>query len=287
MHRIHPALGYWALRLLLLLPLGLFSLFIAIFEPLLDTAMHPVDKAIGSSIFVFFSFIVLYPVFEAVRMNVFHRRKMIMDEMSDEVRRASPKGRSVDWSQLGWKGYAIAAVFGLFFIGPLLGRDNEYSLSDVLVAMVWLIIFPAILLLDAYLTRHVHFERHRMKIWLVRAFFYAFLVLMLLGHIGIAMDWLNSEPVSMAVRIRDVSRDSCTGRSCLLGFLYCEKRAAVTDDMGRMRSFCLDKLQHNLVRGRSAYEEGGEAKIAGRRSWAGVVIDSVVWRRTTKAKGSS
>jgi hypothetical protein len=279
-HRVHPTFGYWALRLLLLLPLGLLSLLIAVFAPL-DSDMHPVDKAIGSSIFVFFSFIVLYPVFEAVRMNVFHRRKMITDEMTDEMRRASPTGLSVDWS---WKGYPIAALFGLFFVGPLLGRDNEYSLSTPLVVVVWLIIFPAVLLLDAYLARHVHFERHRMKIWLLKAFFYAFLVLMLLGHIGIAMDWRNSEPVSMTVIIRDVSRDSCAGRSCFLGFLYCSNRASVTDEMGRMRSFCIDKLQHNLVRGRSAYQGDGQASIAGRRSWAGVVVDSVVWKRPPKAK---
>jgi hypothetical protein len=283
--RPHPSLGYWAFRLLILLPVGLLVLFVVVFG-LLESDMHPIDKAIGSSTLGFFSLICLYPVLEAIRLNVFHRRKMIVDAMSDEARRAAPRGQGVDWNRLGWKRYVIVAVLCLF-LAPLLGRGNGYSFSRAVLFIMWLVVFPAILLLYACLTRHVHYQKHAVKIWLLTSFFFAFVVVMLLFHVDVAMDWLNAEPISMSVRIREVSHDSCAGRACLGAFLLCEKRAHISDDTGRLRSFCVDKLKHNLVSGRSQYAADDELQVFGRRSWAGVVVDSVVWKRTTKAKGSS
>src|SRR5262249_25413303 len=147
-----------------------------------DMGMKLSDSAVASGVFLFVAFIFLYPVFEAVRMNVFHRRKMILNEMTDEMRAHAYVPKSEEETRRAVRIFSIGvAVFIAYMLGAiLLRRDNAYSFSPALESVVWLVIFPLVLCGDAYLFRHAHYEKHRVKIWFFKASVYAFFVLFLL-----------------------------------------------------------------------------------------------------------
>ena len=268
---------HWLIRVLPYLLIGVFTLFIGIFELFgLLNENEPVSYRIKNSIIFFIiSLICFFPVYETINKNIFGKKTWVdiaKDVVNIQISLLLRDEQKLKLARI--KSIIFASIFSLFIFTPiffprLINIKPIFSFSLMSISLIWFICYPALVSAMWNLPKKAFNEDHRKMLQTVRFFLpalvsaYLFLYLEILGHYN------NKVEIEFEVNIISLSNSDTS----------CNRRVSVHDKTGAMFGFCTDNIRNNLVNGNVAYIDDNVAVLRGRIGWVGTVVDSVIWHQ--------
>ena len=173
----------WVLSVIFFLPFGLFFTFSALSSAFgwLEPDEHWLDRINGTILFSILSIFFWYLSIGYIRERLAKRRSKrhgILDEINAlRVR----EGRQPDIRLI----ITVFISIAVYFFAPFFfARDNVYEYSYELLEIMWLGIFPALVIVRWHYFRKVAYQNHRYKIFAIWVFLMGLVLLFSLRYVA-------------------------------------------------------------------------------------------------------